>query len=88
MNIEKLFLVHAATTNFAQYQLMKLVINDLRTTDLTGTFTFSKAVNRKVSVDQNFCQYVACYYASNLWVGLVQNVNYDEKDAEIIFLHP
>ena len=42
--------------------------------DLTGTFTFSKAVNPKVSFDQNFCQYVACYYASNLWVGLVQNV--------------
>ena len=56
--------------------------------DLTGTFTFSKAVNPKVSFDQNFCQHVACYYASNLWVRLVQNVNYDEKDVEIIFLHP
>ena len=31
---------------------------------------------------------VACYYDSNWWVGLVQNINFDEKDFEISFLHP
>ena len=56
--------------------------------DLAGTFTFSKTVNPKVSFDQNSCQYVAFYYVSNWWVGLVQNINYDEKDVEMIFLHP
>ena len=57
--------------------------------DLAGTFTFSKAANPKVRFDKiSANEYVACYYDSNWWVGLVQNVNCDEKDVEIIFLHP
>ena len=57
--------------------------------DLAGTFTFSKAANPKVNFDKiSANEYVACYYDSNWWVGLVQNVNCDEKDVEIIFLHP
>ena len=54
--------------------------------DLAGTFTFSKAANPKVNFDKiSANEYVACYYDSNWWVGLVQNVNCDEKDVEIIF---
>ena len=30
-------------------------------------------------------EYAACYYDSNWWAGLVQNVNCDEKDVEINF---
>ena len=56
---------------------------------MASTFTYNKAVNSKVSFDKiSANEYVACYYDSNWWVGLVQNVNCDEKDVEIIFLHP
>ena len=54
-----------------------------------GTCTFSDAANPKVSFDKiSANEYVACYYNSGWWVGLVQDVNCDEKDVEIIFLHP
>ena len=57
--------------------------------DLAGSFTFRKVANPKVSFDKiSANEYVACYYDSNWWVGLVQNVNCDEKDVETIFLHP
>ena len=57
--------------------------------DFAGTFTFSKAANLKVSFDKiSANEYVACYYDSNWWAGVVQNVNCDEKDVEINFLHP
>ena len=56
--------------------------------DLAGSFTFSKVANPKVSFDKiSANEYVACYYDSTWWVGLVQNVNCDAKDVEIIFLH-
>ena len=56
--------------------------------DLAGSFTFRKVANPKVSFDKiSANEYVACYYDSTWWVGLVQNVNCDEKDVEIIFLH-
>ena len=74
------------TTNYAQYQLMTLVSDDK---DLAGTFTFSKAAHPKVSFDKiSSSEYAACYYDSNWWAGLVQNVSCDEKDVEINFLHP
>ena len=54
--------------------------------NLAHTFTFSKAANPKVSFDKiSANEYVACYYDSTWWVGLVQNENCDEKDVEIIF---
>ena len=56
---------------------------------MAGTFTFSKAVNPKVSFDKisaNEC--VACYYDSNWWARLVENVKFDEKDVEINFFTP
>ena len=57
--------------------------------DLADTFTFSKAANSKVSFDKiSANEYAACYHDSNWWVRLVQNVNCDEKDVKIIFLHP
>ena len=44
------------------------------TNDQAGTFTFSEAANPKVSFDKiSTNEYVVCY---------------DEKDVEIIFLHP
>ena len=56
--------------------------------DLAGSFTFRKVANPKVSFDKiSANEYVACYYDSTWWVGLVQNVNCDAKDVEIIFLH-
>ena len=59
------------------------------TNDQAGTFTFSEAANPKVSFDKiSTNEYVVCYYDSGWWVGLVQDVNCDEKDVEIIFLHP
>ena len=55
---------------------------------LAGTFTFSNAVNPKVSFDIiSVNEYVACYYDSNWWARLVQNVNCDEKNVEINVLH-
>ena len=57
--------------------------------DLAGTFTFSKAANPKISFDKiSANEYVAFYYDSNWWAGLVHNVNCDEKDVVINFLHP
>ena len=57
--------------------------------DMAGTFTFSKAANPKLSFDKiSANEYVGCYYDSNWWTGLVQNVNCDRKDVEINFLHP
>ena len=57
--------------------------------DSAVTFTFSKAANPKVIFDKfSANEYVACYYDSNWWVRLVQNVNCDEIDVEIILLHP
>ena len=57
--------------------------------DLACSFTFSKAANPKVSFHKiSANEHVTCYYDSNWWVGLVQNVNCDEKDVETIFLHP
>ena len=45
---------------------------------LAGTFT--KAANPKVSFDKiSASEYVACYYDSNWCIGLVQNVNCDER---------
>ena len=56
---------------------------------LAGTFTFNKAVNPKIRFDKHCAnEYVACYYDWNWWTGLVQNVNCDEKNVEINFLHP
>ena len=56
--------------------------------DLAGTFTFSMAANLKVGFDKiSANEYVACYYDSKWWAGVVQNVNCDEKDVEINFLH-
>ena len=72
MNMEKLFLVMHHDNN-----------------DFAGTFTFSKAANLKVSFDKiSANEYVACNYDSNWWAGVVNNVNCDEKDVEINFLHP
>ena len=71
--------------NFAQIGY-KRVSDD---NDYAGTFPFSEAANPKVGFDKiSANEYVACYYNSGWWVGLVQDVNCDEKDAEIIFLHP
>ena len=57
--------------------------------DLEGTFTFNEELNPKLSFDKfPTSEYVACYYDNNWWIRLVQNVNYDEKDVEINFLHP
>ena len=54
--------------------------------DMAGTFTFSKAANPKLSFDKiSANEYVGCYYDSNWWTGLVQNVNCDRKDVEINF---
>ena len=56
--------------------------------DLAGTLLLV-AANPKVSVDKiSANKYVACYYDSNWWIRLVQNVNRDKKDVEINFLHP
>ena len=47
------------------------------------------AANPKVSVDKiSANEYVVCYYDSNWWIRLVQNVNCDKKDVEINFLYP
>ena len=71
--------------NFAQISYKRVGDDN----DYAGTCTFSEAANPKVSFDKiSANEYVACYYDSNWWVGLVQNVNCDEKDVEIIFLHP
>ena len=44
-----------------------------------------KRVNPKVSFDKiSAIEYVAGYYDSNWWAGLIQNVNCDEND----FLYP
>ena len=60
----------------------KLVRND--NIFLAGTFT--KAVNPKVSFNKiSANEYVACYYDSNWWVGLVQNVNCDERMLKEFF---
>ena len=57
--------------------------------ELAGTFTFSKVASPKVSFDKiSSNEYVECYYDSNWWAWLVQNVNCDEKDVEINFLPP
>ena len=48
-----------------------------------------KQVNPKVSFDKiSAIEYVACYYDSNWWAGVMQNVNCDENDFEINFLYP
>ena len=61
-------------------------VNDYN--DLAGTFTFSKAANPKVSFDKiSANEYIAYYYDINWWIGLVQNVNCNEKDVEIDFLN-
>ena len=56
--------------------------------ELAGTFTFSKAANPKITFDKiSVNEYVARYYDSNWWIGLVRKVNWDEKDVEINCLH-
>ena len=51
-------------------------------------FLFSKTANPKVFIKIFATKSVACYYDNNWWVGLLQNVNCDEKDVEINLLHP
>ena len=68
--------------NFAQIGYKRVGDNN----DYVGTCTFSEAANPKVSFDKiSANEYVACYYNSGWWVGLVQDVNCDEKGVEIIF---
>ena len=68
--------------NFAQIGYKRVSDNN----DYAGTFPFSEAANPKVGFDKiSANEYVACYYNSGWWVGLVQDVNCDEKGVEIIF---
>ena len=66
MNIEKLSLVQAAITNFAQIGY-KRVSDD---NDYAGTFTFSEAANPKVSFDKiSANEYICCMLLQQWLVG-------------------
>ena len=45
-----------------------------------------------VSVPESFnhkvLEYVCCTYSKNLWTGLITDIDMEEKDAKIKFLHP
>ena len=49
-------------------------------------FSLSVPLMSEYSVDLD-C-YIACIYASSWYVGLVEEVNNEEKDATVRFMHP
>ena len=70
-----LFPVQVVSTNFVQYQLMRLGIQECDDNKFADTFVFSKAACSKTNYDSiSANKYVACYYDSNWWVRLMQNV--------------
>ena len=56
--------------------------------DYSGKDNLKNNLIEKLSFEISANSYAACYYDSNWWVGLVQNVNCDEKDVKTNFLHP
>ena len=77
------------TRGYSQFCHVLVIIKWVMATSWQAAFAFNKVTTSKtdfVSISSN--KYVACYYDSNWWVRLVQNVNSDENDFEIIFLHP
>ena len=57
-------------------------------TDFSGEFTFQKNLTEKVHIEVKMMDFVACTYDSKWWIGLVLEVNTNEQDFRIKFLHP
>ena len=80
------FLEREAIISFVRCLPIRLLTKD---DELIGTFTFSDAPIPHVFIEEtSLNEYIACYYDSNWWIGLIQEINQEERDVKINFMHP
>lgn len=53
-----------------------------------GTFTFFDNVTAEQVSDVKTMEFIACQYDSFWWVGLVEEINQEQKDFLVNFMHP
>ena len=53
-----------------------------------GTFTFFDNVTAEQVSDVKTMEFIACQYDSFWWVGLVEEINQEQKDFLVKFMHP
>ena len=57
--------------------------------DYSGRFSFDKLVTEdSLYTNVKLMDFVACKYDSNWWIGMVLEINTEEKDFKIKFFHP
>ena len=49
---------------------------------------FGNGVSVPKSLNLQVLEYVCCTYGKNLWIGLITDIDMEEKDAKIKFLQP
>ena len=52
------------------------------------THNFGNDVFVSESLNLKVLEYVCCSYITNLWIDLITDIDMEEKDAKIKFLHP
>ena len=55
--------------------------------DICQTHNFGNHVSVPVSLNLKVLEYVCCTYSENLWVSLITDIDMEERDATIKFLH-
>ena len=56
--------------------------------NICQTHNFGNDVFVPESLNLKVLEYVCCSYSTNLWIGLITDIDMEEKDAKIKFLHP
>ena len=56
--------------------------------DIWQTHNFGNNVSVPESLNLKVLQCICCTYSKNLWIGLITDIDMEEKDAKIKFLHP
>ena len=57
--------------------------------DFTGTFAFSDGPISPVSLGEDSPnEYISCYYDNNWCIGLIQEIDEEERNVKISFIYP
>ena len=52
------------------------------------THNFGNGVSVPESLNLKVLEYAYCSYSKNVWIGLIVDIDMEEKEAKIIFVHP
>ena len=53
-----------------------------------GTFSFADNQEAIQNIQPKEMDYIACRYDNFWWIGLVDEINHEEEDFEVKFMHP